>query len=146
VPIRARLILKDGEHALLEEPSALIETRAYRVYSGAGTRIGRVYVGGGVSESRQRWSVIDQGTLTLTTKRLVFDGSQENRNVQLAHVLSVSPGSDVIEVSTQGRGKSQVYRVRNPLIWATAVHGVAAGDFKLRRLSDETGPAGELRS
>jgi hypothetical protein len=33
-PIRTHLILKDGEHAVLEEASTLMETRAYRVYGG----------------------------------------------------------------------------------------------------------------
>src|SRR5439155_18778572 len=66
-PIPTRLILKRDEHAILEEPSTLLETRSYRVYGGAGTRIGRFYVGGGASESQQRLKQIDDGTLTLTT-------------------------------------------------------------------------------
>lgn len=135
--ISTRLILKNDEHALLEEVSALMETRAYRVYGGAGTRIGRIYVGGGASESQQRLKLIDEGTLTLTTKRLIFDGSHENRIVQLSQVLSVSPWSDAIEVSTQRRAKSQVYRVENPLIWMAAIQTVAAGDFTMRRTTGD---------
>ena len=115
-PIATRLILKGDEHAVLEENSTLLESRAFRVWGGGGTRIGRFYVGGGASESEQRLKQIDDGTLTLTTKRLIFDGSSENRNVQLSQVLSVSPWTDAIEVSTQ-RAKSQIYRVRNPFIW-----------------------------
>jgi hypothetical protein len=134
--IETQLILKENEHGLLEEESALMETRAYRVYGGAGTRIGRLYVGGGRSESHQRLKLIDEGTLTLTTKRLVFDGSHENRNVQLSQVLSVRPWADAIEVSTQRRAKSQVYRVRNPLIWMAAIEAVASGNFRQRHTSE----------
>ena len=61
-PVQTRLILKNDEHAILEEGSALFETRAYRVYGGAGTRSGRVYIGGGSSEPRQRLRQIDEGT------------------------------------------------------------------------------------
>jgi hypothetical protein len=137
-PISTRLILKNDEHAILEEGSKLFESRAYRVYGGGGTRIGRVYVGGGVSESHQRVREIDQGTLTLTTKRLIFDGTHENRNVQLSQVLSVSPWSDAIEISTARRAKSQIYTVANPLIWTAGVKALAAGEFSERRTTDNT--------
>jgi hypothetical protein len=121
VPISTRLILKGDEHAILEEEATLFESRAYRLYGGGGTRIGRFSVGGGVSESQQRVKQIDQGILTLTTKRLIFDGSTENRNVQLSQVMSVSPGVDAIEISTERRAKSQIYSVANPLLWATVI-------------------------
>jgi len=126
VPISTRLILKGDEHAVLEEGSTLFESRAYRLYGGGGTRIGRFSVGGGISESEQRVKQIDQGTLTLTTKRLIFDGTTENRNVQLSQVMSVSPGSDAIEISTERRAKSQIYSVTNPLLWATVIKTIAA--------------------
>ena len=112
-PISTRLVLKDGEYALLEEDSVLFESRAYRVYGGGGTRIGRVYVGGGVSESQQRLKQIDSGTLTLTTKRLVFDGTHENRTLPMSQLLSVRPSPDAIEVSSE-RPASRTRR-RRPL-------------------------------
>lgn len=77
----------------------------------------------------QRLKQIDEGTLTLTNQRLVFDGSHENRNVQLSHVLSVRPWSDAIEGSLQRRAKSQVYRVTNPIIWCALLTTLAEGDF-----------------
>lgn len=78
-----RLLLSEGERALLEEPSSLYESRAYRLYGGGGTRVGRFYVGGGVSESQQRLKQIDEGTVTLTNRRIVFDGGMENRTIEL---------------------------------------------------------------
>src|SRR5262249_28059046 len=74
-PVETRLILQKEEFALLEETCVgLQETRSFRVYAGGGTRVGKIYLGGGVSESEQRWKQIDSGTLTLTTNRIVFDG------------------------------------------------------------------------
>ena len=59
----------------------LHETRAYRVYGGAGTRVGRIYVGGGASESHQRLGRLIPGILVLTNQRLIFDGGHETRSV-----------------------------------------------------------------
>jgi type II secretory pathway pseudopilin PulG len=128
-PPDTNVITQKGEVALRDEASVLYETRAYRVSGGAGTRIGRIYVGGGVSESHQRWRRIDTGRLTLTSKRLIFDGSQENRAVRLADIVSVQNWSDAIEVSTQRRAKSLVFQVENPLIWSTLVQQVASGNY-----------------
>ena len=138
-PIEASIILQKDEFALLTERSALYETRAFRVYGGGGTRVGKVFLGGGVSESRQRWKQIDTGSLTLTTKRLVFDGSQENRTIRVSDVLSITPASmDAIEVNNQRRGKASVFTVSNPLIWVAVIQQVAKGQFKVER-----SPAGE---
>ena len=59
--------LKDGENAFYSEQSALYETRAVRVCD--------EYL------RRQRWTRIDAGTLTLTNKRLIFDGNGANRTM-----------------------------------------------------------------
>jgi hypothetical protein len=66
----------------------------------------------------------------------LFDGTHENRNLQLSQVLSVSPWSDAIEISTARRAKSQIYTVANPLIWAAGVKALAAGEFSERRTTD----------
>ena len=138
-PIEVSIILQEGEFALLTERSALYETRAFRVYGGGGTRVGKVFLGRGVSESRQRWKQIDTGSLTLTTKRLAFDGSQENRTIRVSDVLSITPASmDAIEVNNQRRGKASVFTVSNPLIWVAVIQQVAKGQFNVER-----SPAGE---
>jgi hypothetical protein len=115
------LVLKRGEEALLDEESILFESRAYRVSGGAGTRIGRVWVGGGVSESQQRLKQIDSGRVTLTTMRLVFDGSMENRSIRLADIMSVEQWADAIEIGSHKRAKSLILRVNNPWIWSNMV-------------------------
>ena len=132
-PLETRLILLKEEFAVIEETCvALHETRSFRIYGGAGTRVGKIYLGGGISESEQRWKQIDVGTLTLTTKRLVFDGSRENRTIRLSDVLSVTTCSlDAIEVSSQRRAKSAVFAgLLNPLIWAPLIQQIAKGDCR----------------
>jgi hypothetical protein len=124
------LVLKEDEIAILDESSVLYESRAYRVSGGAGTNIGGIWVGGAVSESEQRLKQIDSGRLTLTTARLVFDGSMENRSIRLSDVMSVEPSPDApldaIEVSTEKRAKSLVFSIENPFIWAVAVQQLAS--------------------
>jgi len=121
------LVLGADEAALLHEPSKLIEARATRVYSGGGVRVKGIYIGGGESSSVQGLKQLDSGTLTLTTKRLVFTGSMESRVVSIKDIVSVEPLPDAIEVSTGKRAKRQIYSVHNPVIWTTLVRTVAKG-------------------
>lgn len=133
-PLETGLILQKDEHGIYrEEESVLLETRAVRLYGGMGTRIARVYVGGGASEARQQWRHIDTGKLVLTTKRLVFDGAQENRTFKLVDVLSVTAVAlDAIEVHSQRRMKASVFMVSNPLLWAPLIEQAAKGTISLR--------------
>src|SRR5574337_1401385 len=64
------IVLQKGEIGVLQETSTLSEARSYRVYAGGGTRIKGVYIGGGTSESHQRLTQIDSGSLVLTNQRL----------------------------------------------------------------------------
>lgn len=140
-PVETRLILQKDEFAVLEETCVTLhETRSFRVYGGAGTRVGKIYLGGGVSESEQRWKQIDVGTLTLTTKRIVFDGGRENRTIRLSDVLSVTTCSlDAIEVSSQRRAKSAVFAaLLNPLIWAPLIQQIAKGDCRPNETAEWT--------
>jgi hypothetical protein len=115
------VILEFGEAALLSEPSSLLEGRATRYYAGLGTRVGGIYVGGGQSQNVESLKTIDSGTLTLTTKRLVFTGSLETRVVKLADLVSVEQYADAIEIATSRRMKRQVQTVHNPIIWSRLI-------------------------
>ena len=125
------VVLKEGEIGVFQEPSVLLETRAYRVYGGAGTRIGGIYVGGGASESHQRLREIDSGILVLTNQRLIFDGQHESRSVNLRDVISANTSSDAIEISSNRRQKSQIYKVQNPIIWAQMIQMLASGKVEV---------------
>jgi hypothetical protein len=132
--------LKSGEGGLLEEPSIFFEPHAYRVHGGGGTRIGGIYLGGGVLESQQRLKQIDSGNLILTNQRLVFDGSTENRTINIKDVLSAKAWSNAIEVSSSRRQKSRVFHVKNPIIWATMIQMLADGNMKLTLNKSEARP------
>jgi predicted RNA-binding Zn-ribbon protein involved in translation (DUF1610 family) len=121
------VVMGAGESALLHEPSKLIEARAARVYAGAGTRVRGSYIGGGESRSVQSLKELDSGTLTLTTKRLVFTGSMESRVVNIKDIVSIEPLADAIQISTSKRAKRQVYLVHNPIIWTTLVRTTIKG-------------------
>jgi hypothetical protein len=125
------LLLGMDETALLHEPSRLIEARATRVYAGGGTRVQGIYVGGGQSTSVQSLKELDSGTLTLTTKRLVFTGTMESRVVNGKDIVSVEPLADAIEISTVRKAKRQVYLVRNPIVWATLLRTVIKGGISV---------------
>ncbi|MFA6563973.1 MAG: hypothetical protein WCV00_18875 [Verrucomicrobiia bacterium] len=124
--VQTKIILKPGEQAFYSEPSALYETRAVRHYQSGytGFRVAKgIYVGGsqGRSVSTQEWSKIDDGFLTVTNKRLVFDGGGADRDVSVKKVVSVQAGEETIEVSVEGRQKSMIFDAANPLILATMI-------------------------
>ena len=126
LPVETTLILKDGEQAYFSEKVELMEPRAVR--TGRGNRVGvrvtrGVWVSTGTStyESNDVWKRLDEGTLTITNRRIVFDGQMGTRNLELAKLVSVSPRSDGIEVSVENRQRSSGFTCTNPLMpWIVA--------------------------
>src|SRR6266496_427892 len=121
------VVLGTDETALLHEQSKLIEARATRVYAGAGTRVKGIYIGGGQSSSVQALKQLDSGTLTLTTKRLVFTGSMESRVIDIKDIVSVGALADAIEISAARKAKRQVYVVHNPVLWGALLRTMSKG-------------------
>lgn len=125
-PIAANILLKKGEDAYLEAACTLNETRSVRHYQGAAMRVRiakGVYVGGGggTSVSLPEMTRIDSGRLLLTNRRLLFDGSTDDRSIPLDKIVSVKSFLDAIEVSTESRQKSMYFTVPNPLIWSAMI-------------------------
>jgi hypothetical protein len=119
--VAANIILKPGEVAFYSTPSTLYETRAVRHYQAAhsGFRVAKgVWVGAtsGRSTNTQEWTKIDSGWLTITNKRLVFDGTREGRAVPLSKVVSAHNSTTAIEIAVEGRQKAMVFDAPNPLI------------------------------
>jgi hypothetical protein len=84
-----------------------------------GLRVAKgVWVGGtsGRSASTQEWTKIDVGSLTITNKRLLFDGAKEDRTVPLTKIISVHNTLTGVEVSVEGCQKAMVFDAANPLI------------------------------
>lgn len=122
-PVQTNLLLKAGEIAYLAEEGQLFETVSVRNSNQIGVRVAKgVWLGSGTSTSRQEWSLLDDGEVTVTNKRIVFDGSKTNRSVDIAKIISAKPVFGGVEVSLEGRDKSMVLTTKNPFIFATVVH------------------------
>jgi hypothetical protein len=124
--VATNIILKPGETAFYSSPSAFYETRAVRQYQAghSGFRVAKgVYIGGtsGRSLSTQQWAKLDIGTLTITNKRLVFDGGSQDRTIPLNKVVSVHTSPTQIIVSAEGRQKTMAFQVANSLIASSIV-------------------------
>jgi hypothetical protein len=132
--------LKPGEVGVFRESSTLVETRNFPS-GGAGACNGSIQSIGGASDSHD-WSLgngadwelaqeFDAGTLVLTSRRLVFDGSHERRSIDLVDVTSAKAWLDAIEITTRRPQQRQIYTVQNPWIWATMIQKLARGNLEL---------------
>lgn len=112
--VAAPINLQREETCHFAAPADLHElrTETQRTYtSGVSARIkimkGVYYRLGSTQTTRVTREVlrhIDSGTLYVTNKRLIFDGSRKNSVIRLPNVLSVIPYSDGVEVEkTSGR-------------------------------------------
>jgi len=119
IPVRmgdeSPIILKKKEELQLALPNiSLLEPRAVTTggYGGPSVRVAKgVYfrVGGFRAESHEELRNIDQGTLTLTNKRLVFSGTKRTINIDLRKILSVEPYSDSIALRRESKEKTQYF-------------------------------------
>lgn len=116
--INTSLMLKKGEVAYFDISVAISETRAERVNQSVfiGKRHKKTFFGGssGRSKSHQVLTKIDEGSLILTNKRLVFDGKKTNRNIKLEKIMSIDIesnffGANQLEISIDGRQKSMYF-------------------------------------
>ena len=125
-PISTHINLKNGEVAFLQTNSVLKEKRNVRYYQSghAGLRVMKgFYIGktSGKSESQEEFKSIDMGTLILTNKRIVFDGSSNSRNILLSKLIAVNSFRNSISVSSESRQKNMTFTVKNPLIWELTI-------------------------
>lgn len=93
---------------------SLLEPRAVRTggYGGPSVRLAKgLYfrVGGFKAESHEELRNIDQGTLTLTDKRIVFSGNKKTINVNLKKIISINPYNDGISIRRDGFSKTQYF-------------------------------------
>jgi hypothetical protein len=135
----------------------LMEARAVRysrgAYGGSSIRIMKglsIRSGGyaGRSQSVDELTVIDGGTLVLTTKRLAFLGAIRTNSVRLQDIISTQPFTDGFELHRERKPKAETYYFSRPL---TILEGSGAGlpvvgymittAISLAKLDDEVGPA-----
>jgi len=99
-------------NVIFSEPRAVRETTG--IYGGPSVRItkGLSWRMGGFkakSESHEELKNIDQGTLTITNKKLVFTGSIKNTSTEFKKILSVEPYSDGFCIHRDGKQKPEYY-------------------------------------
>jgi hypothetical protein len=128
--VPTNILLDQGEVAIYSSLSTLHETRAVRYHVGgfAGFRIAKgVYVGGssGRSLSEQEWDAIDDGLMTVTTRRVVFDGTRQDRQVLLESIIAVDWTIKGVELTVDGRQKSMVISTDNPVLAAAIIIAAA---------------------
>jgi len=109
------IILKKKEILYVTLPNiSLSEPRAVRTggYGGPSVRLAKglsFRVGGFKAESHEEVRNIDQGTFTLTDKRIVFSGNKRTINVTLNKIISINPYSDGISITREGFSKTQYF-------------------------------------
>jgi hypothetical protein len=135
----------------------LMEARAVRYsrgsYSGPSIRVMkglsfRFGSSASRSQSVDELTVIDHGTLVLTTKRLAFLGAGRTNNVMLQDIIGTKSFTDGIELHRERKQKAETYVFSRPL---TIFEGSGAGlpvdggmvtiAIKLAKLFKEAGPS-----
>jgi hypothetical protein len=113
------IILKKGEEACivfggisLLEPRAVRQTYGgyagptIRVAKGVSFRMGSVAAR---SESHDELRNIDQGTLVLTNKRLIFIGSKRTTNIDLRKIVAIEAYKDGIASQRENKQKTEYF-------------------------------------
>ena len=96
----------------LQEPRAVRQTHAayggptIRVAKGVSFRLGGASAR---SESHEEIRVIDQGSLILTNKRLIFIGSKRTTNIDLRKIMAIKAYKDGIESQRENKQKTEYF-------------------------------------
>jgi ribosomal protein L40E len=96
----------------LREPRAVRQTvggyggPTFRMAKGVSFRLGAVSAR---SESHEELKNIDQGTLVLTNKRLIFIGSKRTTNIDLTKIVAIEPYKDGIGSQRENKQKTEYY-------------------------------------
>ena len=113
-PCNIGLRLMSDETGYLKARATLCETRSVRnsTHTGGAIRIAKgITIGRGYSssESHEEWRAITPGVLYVTNKRIIFDGTTQNRTIKLKDLLSVQAGLTQVAISTTNRQKTMIF-------------------------------------
>jgi len=113
------IMLKSGEELIMSvpmvsfhEPKSVSTTigghagPSYRIGKGVSFRTG-IFVA--ESQSREEVKFIDQGSLVLTSKRLVFMGQKRTNAFDLTKIISVEPYATGLALRRDGKQKTEYY-------------------------------------
>ncbi|MEP6670978.1 MAG: hypothetical protein ABJF10_17595 [Chthoniobacter sp.] len=133
--VATNVLLPRGEIPFYCAASALFETRTV-VHHRPGYiwhATSHLYLSfPGRSYGRDRMTKIDTGTLTVTNRRLIYDGTGNDRVIQIDEIIAVKCGRDAVEISVENRDRSMIFAAANPLI----LHGIIRYVAYVRASSD----------
>lgn len=130
------LLLRDDERPLYECPASLLKEVVQRELRGATQGIS-VPLGGGmryrVGAGRgqmvtigSHWENADEGTLTLTDKRLAYRGRRQTLEFRLDKVQTLNVYGDAITVGVTNRKTNSSFRVGTPELVAGLIQGAVS--------------------
>jgi hypothetical protein len=125
----APVMLKAGEKLFFSLPGVTLrEPRSVSrgVYGGPAIHIAKgvtLRTGAFQAQSHEELKDIDQGTLVLTNKRLVFAGSKRSVETVLAKLISVDAYSDAVAIRREGKEKTEFYLGLDHGFYEFTVHG-----------------------
>lgn len=131
---------KDEKCYYVEENVSLGEERSVRVTRGTGASV-RVVKGvwvhgyGSNSISTPTLRKVDNGTVFLTNKRLIFLGRFHNKNIKYDDILATNQYSDAISLSIASNGKNEYFFVKNSLLLKGMMFFAPYGD-DLKKIKD----------
>jgi hypothetical protein len=114
-------MLDPGEVTHWHSSALLSQEKEFLTGYGLGTNIMGISVAGGKATKHGKISKRDGGGLTLTNKRLVFDGGFGAINYSLPDIVSVYETKKNISISNKLINKIHIYEVDHPNIWATYI-------------------------
>lgn len=110
-------ILKRGERLILEVPGiTLYEERTVRYKGraqGVSVRVMKgvnLRFGTGEASAEKKVVPLDDGTLTITNKRMLFTGAKASRSFNLTKIVSVEPLDSGFALTRSGKQKVEYYR------------------------------------
>ncbi len=114
---------QDEKCCYMESDVPLAEERSVRVSRGGGASF-RVTKGvwahsySSRSVSQQQIARVDNGTLFVTNKRLIYLGGMHNKNIKFSDILATHQYRDAIcvSVSSGTNGKNEYFLVNNPML------------------------------
>lgn len=117
----ASLGLGGGEVRLYEAPARFLGERRVRAFGGLGFRVARgVSAGLGLSVPVSMLSVVDEGSLVVTNRRVIFAGARGTVTVKARSILDAGSEGEYLVVRPE-RGHMLVAEVRDPGSAAGAV-------------------------
>ncbi len=129
-PVACGIVLKRGEIALFNGPVQLAEDKTTSNYVGGSRGVSvpiafgmRFRVGSfqGHAITRQSLTTVDQGTLVVTTQRLVFNGARQSVVIPANKILSTVIYRDGVDVRVENKRKREVFLYANPHLLNTYV-------------------------